>query len=154
MLIFTERELKAHIGVDEPVIKAIEAAFSSLQTKEVDMPPIMRVDIPENNGEVDVKSAYIPGYDAFCIKMSSGFFDNHKRGLPSGSGMMVLISTETGIPKSVLLDNGYLTDVRTAAAGAVAAKYLAPEKIERVGVIGAGNAGEVSDAGAEPGARF
>lgn len=81
MLIFTERELKAHIGVDEPVIKAIEAAFSSLQTKEVDMPPIMRVDIPENNGEVDVKSAYIPGYDAFCIKMSSGFFDNHKRGL-------------------------------------------------------------------------
>lgn len=52
--------------------------------------------------------------------------------------MMVLISTETGIPKSVLLDNGYLTDVRTAAAGAVAAKYLAPEKIERVGVIGAG----------------
>jgi len=49
-----------------------------------------------------------------------------------------LFNTRTGITESILLDNGYLTDVRTAAAGAVAAKYLAKEKIDHVGVIGTG----------------
>ena len=49
----------------------------------------------------------------------NGFFDNPKLGLPSTSGMMVLFSSQTGMLEALLLDNGYLTDIRTAAAGAV-----------------------------------
>jgi ectoine utilization protein EutC len=138
VIIFQEQEIRNHVQVNREAISVIENGFTSLALGNVSMPPIMRVDIPENNGEVDVKTAYIQGLDKFAIKMSSGFFNNYKKGLPSLSGMMLLISTETGIPESVLLDNGYLTDVRTAAAGAVAAKYLAKEKLDTVGVVGAG----------------
>ena len=90
------------------------------------MPPILSMAIPEANGEVDVKTAYIPGFDGFAIKVSPGFFDNPKLGLPSLNGLMILFSAKTGLVEALLLDNGYLTDIRTAAAGAVAARHLAP----------------------------
>jgi ectoine utilization protein EutC len=138
MVIFTESELKQYVQLNLEAISIIEEAFTKLANNEVIMPPIMRVDIHDQNGEVDVKTAYIKGKDMFAIKVSSGFFNNYKLGLPSGNGLMMLISTKTGIPQAILLDNGYLTDVRTAAAGAIAAKYLSRKNIETVGVIGAG----------------
>lgn len=139
MIVFPEREIKDLVKLDDEAISIVRDAFTSLATKNVEMPPIMRVDIAENNGEVDVKTAYIPGYDLFAIKVSSGFFNNYKLGLPSGNGLMMLLSAETGIPKAILHDNGYLTDVRTAAAGAVAADCLAKKHIHTAGVIGAGS---------------
>jgi ectoine utilization protein EutC len=139
MLIFTEQELKQFIQLNQEAVKVVEDAFSKLAEKEAVMPPIMRVDIEDQNGEVDVKTAYIKGKEMFAIKISSGFFNNYQLGLPSGNGMMILINTKTGVPEAVLLDNGYLTEVRTAAAGAVAAKYLSKENIGTVGVIGAGS---------------
>jgi ectoine utilization protein EutC len=139
MIIFKEEEIKQSVQINQKAISLVEEGFTHLANGKVSMPPIMRVDVPQNNGEVDVKTAYIEGMDKFAIKISAGFFNNYQIGLPSGNGMMILISSETGVPQSVLLDNGYLTDVRTAAAGAVAAKYLAKEKLETVGVIGAGS---------------
>src|SRR5699024_10352405 len=62
----------------------------------------------------------------------------YKIGLPSTGGLMFLINALNGQPEAILHDNGYLTDVRTAAAGGIAAKYMANETIETVGVIGAG----------------
>lgn len=136
--VLTESEIRQCAKIDAEAIAAIEDGFSRLSAGGVTMPPILRVDVPENNGELDVKTAYIRGLDSFAVKMSSGFFDNYKLGLPSLSGMMILFSTKTGAPQAVLLDNGYLTDVRTGAAGAAAAKWLAREDIETAGVIGAG----------------
>src|SRR5690625_3072312 len=138
MQIFKEDEIRERVKINQTVIREIESAFTDLYTKDVQMPPIMRIDIPENNGEVDVKTAYIPGHDSFALKVSSGFFNNYKLGIPSTGGLMFLISAVHGQPEAVLYDNGYLTDVRTAAAGAVAADYLANETIDVVGVIGAG----------------
>lgn len=139
MYIYTEKEMKKVVEIDEKAISVVEDGFTSLATRHVEMPPIMRVDVHQHNGEVDVKTAYIEGYDMFAIKVSSGFFNNDRLGLPSGNGMMMLLSSVTGIPQAFLLDNGYLTHVRTAAAGAVAAKYLAKEHVEAVGVIGTGS---------------
>jgi ornithine cyclodeaminase len=85
-----------------------------------------------------VKSAFVPGIDGIAVKISPGFFDNPARGLPSLSGCMVLLSAQTGRVEAVFLDNGYLTDLRTAAAGGVAARHLAPETVEVAGVIGTG----------------
>jgi ornithine cyclodeaminase len=102
------------------------------------VPPIMMIPVPEKTGEVDIKSAYIKGYNQLAVKVASGFFENPGLGLPSQSGQMLVISAETGFLQGVLLDNGYLTQVRTGAAGAVAAKYLAPQQVETVGVIGSG----------------
>jgi ornithine cyclodeaminase len=136
--ILTERELRDCVTLDKSAADVVEAAFKALAEGGVIMPPILGMTIEAKNGEVDVKTAYIPGLDGFAIKVSPGFFDNPRKGLPSLNGLMVLLCAETGIVKSVLLDNGYLTDLRTAAAGAVAARHLAPEQVRTAGVIGAG----------------
>ena len=138
ILILNEAELRSAVGLDIAAIDVVEAAFRALARGDVVMPPILSMDFKEANGEVDVKTAYIPGFDSFAIKVSPGFFDNPKLGLPSLNGLMVVLSAKTGLVEAVLLDNGYLTNVRTAAAGAVAARHLAPEKITTAGVIGAG----------------
>ncbi|WP_274424383.1 cyclodeaminase [Chelativorans sp. YIM 93263] len=138
ILILTETELRKAVHLDTQVVETVEQAFAALGTGKVIMPPILSMAIAEANGEVDVKTAYIPGFEGFAIKVSPGFFDNPKIGLPSLNGLMILFSAKTGLVQAVLLDNGYLTDVRTAAAGAVAAKHLAPQKVETAGVMGTG----------------
>lgn len=136
--ILTEPDLRSVISLDSDTVACIENAFHLLATKDVVMPPILSFHVPDHNGEVDVKTAYVPGIDSFAIKMSPGFFDNPKLGLPSLNGLMVLFDAQTGIVKALLLDNGYLTDIRTAAAGAVAAKYLSRESSEIAGILGSG----------------
>lgn len=136
--ILTEDQLREQVHLDRSLVDVVAGAFSRLAEGGVVMPPILSMEIEEKHGEVDVKTAYVPGLDGFAIKVSPGFFDNPKLGLPSLNGLMVLFSSETGLVKAVLLDNGYLTDLRTAAAGAVAARALAPEKITTAGVIGTG----------------
>ncbi|HEU5139320.1 MAG TPA: cyclodeaminase [Bacillales bacterium] len=138
MKVYNEEEIRNHIDLTQEAIAEVENGFNRLQAGDTEMPPIMRIDVSDYNGEVDVKSAYVRGEEIFAVKLSSGFFDNYKLGLPSGNGLMVLINSRTGVPEAVLLDNGYLTDVRTAAAGAITAKYLAPERVRTAGVIGAG----------------
>jgi ornithine cyclodeaminase len=138
LTILTEAELRRAIRLDLELIDAIEGAFSALAAGEVVMPPILHMALPEANGEVDVKTAWIPGLPSFAIKVSPGFFDNPKLGLPSLSGMMMLLSAETGRLEALHLDNGYLTDLRTAAAGAVAARHLARDDARVAGVLGAG----------------
>ncbi len=138
VLILTEADLRPILRLDASAVECVERAFEALATKAVAMPPILRLDIPEHRGEVDVKTAYVPGIDGFAIKVSPGFFDNPKLGLPSVNGMMVLLSAKTGLVEALLLDNGYLTDVRTAAAGAVAAKHLSREDSSVAAIFGAG----------------
>jgi len=136
--ILTETDLRALVPLDAEAIACIREAFVALATKPVAMPPILRLDIPEHRGEVDVKTAYVPGLTHFAIKISPGFFDNPSLGLPSTNGMMVVLSSRTGLVEALLLDNGYLTDVRTAAAGAVAADALARPDAATAAILGAG----------------
>ena len=136
--IVTEAELRRLVALDLTTVDVIEAAFAALATGGVVMPPILSMDLPAAHGEVDVKTAYIPGFDGFAIKVSPGFFNNPHLGLPSLNGLMILFSAKTGLVQALYLDNGYLTDIRTAAAGAVAARHLAPQTVETAGVIGTG----------------
>ena len=138
MLILNKNQIIQHVHLNEELIPIIEEAFVSLSKGSVMMPPIMRIDIEKYHGESDIKAAYIEGLDSFAIKIASGFFDNPKLGLPSSNGLMVLLDSQTGIVKSVLLDEGYLTDTRTAIAGAIATKYLSNQNAKTVGIIGAG----------------
>lgn len=143
ILILTEADLRTLVPLDLAAVACVEDAFRALATKPVAMPPILRLDIPEHRGEVDVKTAYIPGLAHFAIKISPGFFGNPALGLPSTNGMMVVLSATTGMVQALLLDNGYLTDVRTAAAGAVAARHLSRGDAAVVGVLGAGMQAEM-----------
>ncbi len=141
--ILTETDLRALVPLDLEAVATVEEAFRALASGRVVMPPILRLDIAEARGEVDVKTAYVPGFDGFAIKVSPGFFDNPKLGLPSVNGLMVYLSAKTGIVAALLLDNGYLTNVRTAAAGAVAAKHLSREDAAVAAILGAGAQGRL-----------
>ena len=133
-----ESELKDSIKLDLDAVGEIEKGFAKLDEGKATVPPIMMIPIPHLQAEVDIKAAYVEGLESLAVKVASGFFMNPRKGLPSQSGQMLVIDAETGFLQAVLLDNGYLTQVRTGAAGAVAATHLAPSDARKVGVIGAG----------------
>lgn len=134
--------------IEEPALRAavsparavevIREAFRADGEGRTHVPPVINLEIAEAHGEFHIKTAYVEGIPHVAVKVASGFFDNPARGLPSGSGMMTLFDASTGFPAAILLDNGFLTDIRTGAAGAVAADLLARERITTVGVIGSG----------------
>ncbi len=138
LLVLSEREIRECVGADQRALAAVEEGFTRLARGDVIVPAPMGIDVPERGGEIHIKTAYVRGLDCFAVKIASGFTGNAALGLPGASGMMVLCSAETGHPQALLLDNGYLTDLRTGIAGAIAAKYLAREKIGTVGVVGTG----------------
>lgn len=136
--VLTEVELRDSARLDLRSVDAIADAFAALHRGEVVMPPVLSMDLAEQNAEVDIKTAWMRGLDAFAIKISSGFFNNRDLGLPSLSGMMTTLDARTGRVSSVLLDNGWLTDLRTAAAGAVAARSLARADARIAAILGTG----------------
>ncbi|MCA0974671.1 cyclodeaminase [Halomonas denitrificans] len=138
MQLFNREQIRQAVAIDHHALAAVEEGFAALGRGEVVQPPILSMAIEEANGEVDVKTAHIRGHDRFAIKVSPGFFDNPKIGLPSLNGLMMVFSARTGLVDAVLFDEGYLTMVRTALAGAIAAKYLSRDSSRRVTVLGAG----------------
>ena len=132
-----EEEIRKAVTMAEAV-DAVEEAFAALARGEARLPDVINLDVPEARGEVHVKGAHLKGTPHFVIKIASGFYGNPEKGLPSGSGLMLAFDAATGFPEALLLDNGYLTDLRTGAAGAVAAKYLAKPVLEKVAVVGTG----------------
>jgi ornithine cyclodeaminase len=123
---------------DDIAMEAADRAFRALARDEVTVPPPLGVVFEDVGGEVQVKGAYIHGSSVFAFKIHTGFYNNVQFGVPTGSGMVLVFDSETGFPKCILADNGYLTDLRTASAGALAASHLAPDKPLSVGVVGAG----------------
>lgn len=120
------------------LLPEIEKGFRALSAGKAVVPPIGELSFEEPPGEVHIKYGYLRGDRYYLIKIASGFYQNPQRGLPSSRGMMLLFEQETGSLAAILLDGGYLTDVRTAVAGAIAAKYLAPARVHRIGILGTG----------------
>jgi ectoine utilization protein EutC len=138
--VLNEAQVRKAVSMDE-AIAAVEKAFIAYSMKQASLPSVIQLDVPDQKGEVHIKSGYIFGEHEYVVKIASGFWENRKKNLPISGGMMLAFSSETGFPIAVLLDNGYLTELRTAAAGAVAAKYMAPNSVEQVAIIGAGSQG-------------
>jgi ornithine cyclodeaminase len=137
MRIITLAEIRDALeGVD--VVPGIESAFVAYSTGKAVVPPVGELLIPESQGDVHIKYGYIVGEPYYVIKVASGFYANPDRGLPSSNGLMLVFSRTTGELAAVLLDEGHLTDLRTGAAGAVAAKHLAPRTVRRIGIVGSG----------------
>lgn len=119
-------------------IKLIEQGFVALSAGRVSVPPVGHLDMSDPPGECHIKYGHIHGDDFFAVKIATGFYENAALELSSGSGMTVVFSAKTGFPEVVLDDAGYLTDVRTAMAGCISARYLAPSSVSRIGIVGAG----------------
>ena len=135
--IYTLDQIKQAVtGLD--LSRAIEEGFIAYSEGRVVVPPVGELIFEKPPGDTHIKYGYIKGDPFFVIKIASGFYENPALGLPSGSGLMLVFSQTTGIVESILLDEGFLTDLRTALAGRIAAKYLAPSQIECIGVVGTG----------------
>lgn len=116
----------------------IEKGFIAYSNGEVVVPPVGELIFEDPPGDTHIKYGYIKGDDCYVIKIASGFYQNVKINLPSSSGLMLVFSQKTGVLQTILLDEGFLTNVRTAVAGEIVAKYMAPEKVTAIGVFGTG----------------
>lgn len=120
------------------VFTAIEQAFVDYSAGLSVVPPVGELLFKDPPGDVHIKYGYIKDTEFYVVKIASGFYNNAKFNLPSSNGLMLLFNQKTGEPVCALLDEGYLTDIRTAVAGAIAAKYLAPKHIHCIGIVGTG----------------
>ncbi len=116
-------------------IDAVEAAFVAYSTGGAQIPGVIHLDVPEAGGEIHVKAGHLDGAPAYAVKVSSGFSGVDP---PALDGLVIVFDARTGSPIAFLLDGGFVTDQRTGAAGGVAARWLAPERVEVVAVIGTG----------------
>ena len=137
MRVVSRDEIIAALDVPQ-AIKLIEEGFVALSSGRVSMPPVGHLGMQDPPGECHIKYGHIHGDEFFAIKLATGFYENAAHGLPSGSGMTIVFSAKTGFPEVLLDDAGYLTDVRTAIAGCICARRLAPSTINAIGIVGAG----------------
>ena len=120
------------------LIQEIESGFKAYSNDLVVVPPVGELSFQSPPGDVHIKYGYIKGDEVYVIKIASGFYKNTSTGLPAGNGMMLVLNQKTGQPVAMLQDECYLTDIRTAVAGAITAKYLAPKHVEYIGIVGTG----------------
>ncbi len=135
--VHTLQEIKKALS-DLDIAPCIEQGFIAYSNNEVVVPPVGELIFDNPPGDTHIKYGYVKNDDIYVIKIASGFYQNPGIGLPSSSGLMLVFSQKTGILQTILLDDGYLTDVRTAIAGQIAAKHLAPASVSAIGVIGTG----------------
>ena len=120
------------------VLEAITQGFVIYSRHEAVIPPVGALHFDHPKGDCHIKYGYAKNGKYYVVKIASGFHDNPKIGLPAGNGLMMLFDKKTGKLLSILLDEGYLTDVRTAIAGCIAAKYLSPKNVSCIGIVGTG----------------
>ncbi|MCH9695773.1 MAG: ornithine cyclodeaminase family protein [Gammaproteobacteria bacterium] len=120
------------------LIREVEAGFVAYSEGRVDVPPVGFLHFEQPPGDVHIKYGAISGDEHYVVKLASAFYDNPKQNLSASNGLILLFSQKTGELKRILLDECWLTDMRTAAAGAVAAMHLAPEQVRCIGIIGTG----------------
>ncbi|MEX0754049.1 MAG: ornithine cyclodeaminase family protein [Actinomycetota bacterium] len=116
-------------------IDAVEAAFAAYSQGRAELPSVIHLDVPEHQGEIHVKAGHLHGVPHYAVKVASGFYEAD---LPAIDGLVLVFDATTGAPEAFLLDDGLITDVRTGAAGGVAARYLAPSTVGRVAIAGTG----------------
>ena len=132
-------------SVDLPmkeIIDLLEKAFMEKGNGKVEMPPKPGIHTMPD-AFIHAMPAYIPSMRSAGIKWVSGYPDNHKRGLPYITGLLILNDVETGIPYAVM-DCIWITAMRTAAASALAAKYLARPESAVAGILACGVQGRTN----------
>lgn len=125
------------------LVSIIEEGFVEYSKGNVVVPPVGELTFENPVGDAHIKYGYIKNDTYYVIKIASGFYNNHKIGLSSSQGLMLVFCQKTGVLEAILLDGGYLTSERTAAAGAVVAKHLAPKNISAIGILGTGIQGRL-----------
>ncbi len=125
------------------VVDAVRRSFIAYSNGKSVVPPVGELLFDGPPGDVHIKYGYILNDDIYLVKIASGFPENGRLGLPASDGLMLVFDRRTGELRTILLDRGYLTNLRTAAAGAVVASVLAPRVVRRIGILGTGVQGRM-----------
>ncbi len=141
VLILSQDEVESCLPMDK-TIEAVRKAYIAFAKGRVQLAPVAHLDVKQYNGEVDIKPGYVEDFGIIGTKIASGYYDNHKLGLPSGVAVIVLMDLKTSMPIAIM-DGTHITSYRTGAAGAVAASVLARKNSKRVGVVGTGTQGRM-----------
>jgi ornithine cyclodeaminase len=136
-LLLREPEIRALLD-PAGCLQAVETAFSAYARGEAELPTVINLEVTQHRGEVHVKAGYLHNGPYYTVKIASGFLDNPQLGLPSSDGTVLVFDARTGALAALLLDNGYITDLRTGVAGAISAKHLARARAETIAVVGSG----------------
>lgn len=121
------------------VIDAVEKGYVAFNQKKAIQPNIMSIEIPKNNGELDIKACYLESTDKISVKAASGFWDNRKKyNINNSLSTVIIFDGKTGAPKCIM-DGSLITGYRTGAAGAISSKYLAKNNSKIIAIIGCGN---------------
>ena len=143
LLYLSQADVEA-VGVTmAEVIEALKIAFREKGRGRVEMPPKPGIHPGGSDNFIHAMPAYIPALKSAGVKWVSGFPENYKRGLPYITGLLIYNDVETGMPLAVM-DCIWITGMRTGAATAVAAKYLARPESSVVGVLGCGVQGRTN----------
>jgi ornithine cyclodeaminase len=148
-LIYLDREALVSAGLLDfaRAVDDVESVFKMLAAGEVVMPPKVAIELFFNDGSpkghLIAMPVYVKPLGVAGVKWAAGFFRNPERGLPHGLDVIVLSDPETGRPLAVM-EGALVTAVRTGAAAAVGAKYLAPDGTEIAALIGAGVVGRAA----------
>jgi ornithine cyclodeaminase len=140
--IYSRKQLENAVRPDA-LIAAVEDGFIAYSQGKVVVPPVGELLFDDPPGDCHIKYGYVPGDSTFTIKVATGFYRNSELGLSSSHGVILVFSTRTGELLTILDDEGFLTDARTAAAGAVAARLLAPRDVSCIGILGTGIQGKL-----------
>ncbi|HEY7429991.1 MAG TPA: hypothetical protein VH641_04575 [Streptosporangiaceae bacterium] len=119
-------------------IGAVREAFAAADRGEAVTPEPLSLHLPDVDGELHVKGGYLAGAPVFAVKTATGFYRNPVLGLPVSGGMTLVYDAATGQLTTLIADGGLLTELRTAAAGAVAADLLGRPRARTAAVIGTG----------------
>lgn len=135
--IFDLDEVRKAVGMSIAITSA-RRAFSAAETRETVTPSSWHLEVPEVEGEVHVKGAHVVGESTFVVKTATGFPGNAGMGIPTSTGYTTVFQAATGEPLALLLDQGYLTELRTGAAGGLLADLFTEPDLDTVAVVGTG----------------
>ncbi len=136
-LVLSEKDVKKSLSLDE-VTDAVESAFRMKGLGHAQMPPKQYLFMNKYNGDLRTMPAYLEENDVVAVKVVNSHPENRKRhGLPTVMATIILFDPRTGAPEAIM-GGTWITALRTGAAGAIAAKYLAKANPKTVGVVGAG----------------
>ncbi len=125
------------------IIEALQTVFKEKGEGHTEMPPKPGIHPGGGDNFIHAMPAYIPALRSAGVKWVSGFPGNAKQGLPYITGLLILNDSETGLPIAIM-DCVWITAMRTGAATAVSARYLARPDSATVGVLGCGVQGRTN----------
>jgi ornithine cyclodeaminase len=125
----------------EDVIEPVRESFKSYSMGRANIPPVQHLEMPDRGrGALHIKTGHVEPQDFCLVKVASTFPENTRREppMPSINGVIMLFSALDGQPLAVIEDRAWITQARTAGAGAVAAQLLARSGASTLGIVGSG----------------